>query len=179
MIKEIIVVEGKSDIAAVKKSVEADCIATHGVKIAKDTLKEIKTAYKTRGIIILTDPDSAGEHIRRILATRFPRAKHAFVPVEAATANGDIGIEQADASAIRNALDNLHTEKLSPVAVFDESDMRENGLVGADKAAENRAKLGAALGIGFANAKIFLKRLNNYGINREEFFAKLREIKGE
>ena len=57
--------------------------------------------------------------------------------------------------------------------------MRENGLVGADKAAENRAKLGAALGIGFANAKIFLKRLNNYGINREEFFAKLREIKGE
>ena len=30
-------------------------------------------------------------------------------------------------------------------------------------------KLGAILGIGFANAKNFLKRLNHYGVTREEF----------
>ncbi|MBR1859258.1 MAG: DUF4093 domain-containing protein, partial [Selenomonadaceae bacterium] len=36
-------------------------------------------------------------------------------------------------------------------------------------AAERRMKLGAVLGIGFANAKNFLKLLNHYGVTREEF----------
>jgi ribonuclease M5 len=60
MIQEVIVVEGKSDIARLRQSVDADVIATEGFCLRKDVLKEIALAYKQRGIIILTDPDSAG-----------------------------------------------------------------------------------------------------------------------
>ena len=179
MIKEIIVVEGKSDIAAVKRAVEADCIATGGVKIAKNVMTEIKIAYKTRGIIILTDPDAAGEHIRRILTTRFPRARQAFIPQELATAHNDIGVEQADAAAIIDALNKLHSESFSPTQTFTERDMTDNNLAGAENAAARRAALGAALGIGFANAKVFLRRLNRYGITREEFVGKLQKLAGD
>ena len=177
MIKEVIVVEGKADIAAVHRALEADCIATGGVKIAKDIMQEIKAAYKHRGIIILTDPDAAGEHIRRLLTTRFPRAKQAFVPVEQATAKGDVGIEQASKAAILAALNRLHSEDFVCKNTFSMADMQQNGLVGTDNAAEKRARLGAALGIGFANAKVFLKRLNRYGITKEEFNEKINSAK--
>ena len=76
MIQEVIVVEGKSDIARLRQSVDADVIATEGFCLRKDVLKEIALAYKQRGIIILTDPDSAGERIRAFLAKRFPNARH-------------------------------------------------------------------------------------------------------
>ena len=81
MIKEVLVVEGKMDVVAINKAVEADCIITEGFNLKPAALKNIEQAYKKRGIIILTDPDSAGERIRKFLTKRFPEAKHAFVPV--------------------------------------------------------------------------------------------------
>ncbi len=87
MLKEVLVVEGKMDVVAIDKAVDADCIITGGFALHKKTLDDIEKAYKKRGIIILTDPDSAGERIRKFLAKRFPEAKHAFVPVEDATAS--------------------------------------------------------------------------------------------
>ena len=82
MIKEVLVVEGKMDVVAIDKAVEADCIITEGFNLKKQALKNIEEAYKKRGIIILTDPDPAGERIRRFLSKKFPEAKHAFVPKE-------------------------------------------------------------------------------------------------
>ena len=65
MIKEVLVVEGKMDVVAIDKAVEADCITTGGFTLSKRSLNDIAEAYKKRGIIILTDPDGAGERIRR------------------------------------------------------------------------------------------------------------------
>ena len=59
MIKEVLVVEGKMDVVAVDKAVEADCITTGGFTLSKRSLNDISEAYKKRGIIILTDPDGA------------------------------------------------------------------------------------------------------------------------
>lgn len=109
MIKEVLVVEGKMDVVAINKAVEADCIITEGFNLLPKTIKNIRAAYEKRGIIILTDPDSAGERIRTYLTRRFPNAKHAFVPCEEATANDDIGIEQASPEAIRKALAKVRT----------------------------------------------------------------------
>jgi ribonuclease M5 len=67
MIKEVLVVEGKMDVVAIDKAVEADCITTGGFTLSKRSLNDIAEAYKKRGIIILTDPDGAGERIRRFL----------------------------------------------------------------------------------------------------------------
>lgn len=178
MIKEVLVVEGKMDIVAIDKAVEADCIITGGFSLKPKTLDDIEKAYKKRGIIILTDPDSAGERIRKFLAKRFPDAKHAFVPKEDATANDDIGIEQASPEAIRKALEKVRTLNWEPTNNFSSTDLIMTGLSGGTAASEKRAKLGAKLGIGYANAKTFLMRLNHYGVSREEFEQALEELVG-
>lgn len=176
MLKEIIVVEGKQDIAAVKRAVDAECIATCGFTLAPHTLKQIEHAYHKRGIVILTDPDSAGERIRKFLTQRFPQAKHAFVPREAAFANNDIGIEQASPAAISSALSKVRTQQMEPGSEFNWQDIITAGLTGTQDASGRRAVLGEKLGIGYANAKGFLARLNNYGITQEEFSRALAEL---
>lgn len=175
MIKEVLVVEGKMDIVAIDKAVEADCIITGGFSLKPKTLDDIEKAYKKRGIIILTDPDCAGERIRKFLAKRFPEAKHAFVPKEDATANDDIGIEQASPEAIRTALEKVRTLDWNPTNEFTSADLIMNGLSGSNASSERRAVIGAKLGIGYANAKTFLTRLNHYGVTREEFEKALIE----
>ncbi|HCQ90005.1 MAG TPA: ribonuclease M5, partial [Clostridium sp.] len=75
MIKEVIVVEGRDDITAVKRAVDAELIAVSGFGINQSTINKIKEAQKRQGVIVLTDPDFAGEKIRKIIAKRVPNVK--------------------------------------------------------------------------------------------------------
>ena len=159
MLKEVLVVEGKMDTVAIGKALEADTIETGGFTLAPYTLRQIEAAYKKRGIIILTDPDGAGERIRRFLTERFPEAGQAFIPKRQATANNDVGVEQAQPEAIL--------------------DLFQNDLNGSESASARRDALGAELGIGYGNAKRFLERLNHYGVSREEFTAALEKLESE
>ena len=97
MIKEIIVVEGKDDILAVKNALEAEVIATGGFGYEKDFVENLKVVAEKRGIIILTDPDYAGEKIRKDLSKGIKNCKHAFLPQGKALKKGDIGVENARA----------------------------------------------------------------------------------
>lgn len=175
MIKEIIVVEGQQDVAAVRRAVDADVIATGGFTLSPATVREIKKAYETRGIIILTDPDSAGERIRRTLAALFPQAKHAFIDRPQARRGDDVGVENAPPAVIAAALAAAHCEQWQRRQEFTRRDLRQAGLDGTADAAQRRAAVGRRLGIGYGNAKQFLHRLNAYGITRAEFAAALRE----
>ena len=176
MLKEVIVVEGKSDTAAIRRALEADTIETGGFTLAASTLRKIEAAYKKRGIIILTDPDGAGNRIRRFLTERFPEAGQAFIPRIDATANGDVGVEQASPKAILAALGKVRHHEFTPQKEFTERDLMLNGLSGGSMASARRDKLAVLLGVGYGNAKCFLQRLNTYGVTREEFNSALAEI---
>lgn len=176
MIKEVIVVEGKQDIVAVSRAVEADFITTNGFSLRPHTLSAIKSAYEKRGILIFTDPDSAGERIRRFLTKRFPNAKHAFLSQEDAYANNDIGVEQASPEAIFAAIQSARTSSIEVTETFTMADLVKNDLSGTADAAARRNELGKRTGIGYANGKTFLMRLNHYGVTREEFNQALCEM---
>lgn len=176
MIKEIIIVEGRDDEAAVKRAVEAETIATHGFGISRETLARIEKAYAERGIIIFTDPDFAGEKIRKRLSERFPEGKHAFLPREEASKDGDIGIENAGPESIREALSRTRAAVMEKRSEFRQEDMMEYGLTGLPGSAARRDKLGKELGIGYGNGKVFLNRLNQYGIKRQEFVKAAEKI---
>ena len=176
VIGEVIIVEGKSDVAAIRRAVEADCLITGGFSLSPELLGQIEAAYRRRGIIIMTDPDSAGERIRTFLRNRFPEARHAFIPrSEAIGADGRIGVEKAVAEQIRAALAKVRQAEISVGTEFTVADMVEAGLTGGATAAEKRAFVGAELGLGWANAKTFLHRLNTYGVSRAEFDAALEK----
>ena len=173
MIKEVLIVEGKMDVAAINKAVDADCIITGGFTLNHRTLKNISAAYEKRGIIILTDPDPAGERIRKFLTEKFPNAKHAYVPRIEATANDDIGIEQASPESIRTALSKVRIVEINTREEFNAVEMVKYGLSGGADSSKLRDKIGAKLGIGYGNVKTFVKRLNSYGVTREEFLNAL------
>jgi len=166
MIKEVIVVEGKHDTTAVKRAVDADTIETGGSAVGKDVIARIQLAQKKRGVIILTDPDHAGERIRSIVSGRVPGCKHAFLSQDEATLNDDIGIENAKPESIRQALASVRTEAEAPGTDVGWADLFAAGLAGTDGSARRRLLVGRKLRIGYANAKTFLKRCAMFGITR-------------
>lgn len=176
LIKEVIVVEGKGDTAAIKRAVEADTIETNGSAIGDEVLRRIALAGERRGIIIFTDPDHAGERIRKIVARHAPGCKHAFLPQEKAHYKGDIGIENASPEAIVQALSELRTETADEAGEIRWEDLMEAGLIVHPDAANRRLEMGKLLGIGYANGKQFYKRCTSFRISKVEFEAALREM---
>ncbi|MFX3634155.1 MAG: ribonuclease M5 [Candidatus Pristimantibacillus sp.] len=176
MIKEIIVVEGKDDTVAIKRAVEADTIETNGSAIGEEVLRRIKLAQERRGVIIFTDPDHAGERIRKIVARHVPGCKHAFLPKELALYKGDIGIENASPEAVRHALAELRTEAPDGEGEITWDDLMEAGLIVHPDAANRRLVIGKLLGIGYANGKTFFKRCTSFQISRDEFIEALRKM---
>lgn len=168
MIKEVIVVEGKHDTTAIRRAVDADTIETGGSAVGKEVLARIGLAQKKRGVIILTDPDYAGERIRTIVSGRVPGCKHAFLSQEEATLADDIGIENASPEAIRQALASVRTEAPARGTDFGWAELYAIGLAGADGAAVRRLQVGRRLRIGYANAKTFLRRCGMFGITLAE-----------
>ena len=183
MIKEVLVVEGKMDVVAIGKAVEADCIITGGFSLKPKTLDDIEKAYKRRGIIILTDPDSAGERIRKFLAKRFPDDDQEDEYVINPAHESDKPAKRMSmlSAAVEDLRTGEPTQTLKDVifsAVVGAGVV--SGISGGADASKRRAALGAALGLGFANAKTFLKRLNHYGVTRAEFQEALAALeKGE
>jgi ribonuclease M5 len=176
-IREVIVVEGRDDTVAVKRALDADTIETGGSALGEDVYVRIELAMATRGVIILTDPDFAGERIRKLVARRVPGCKHAFIDAEQGTFKGKFGVEYAPPEVIRAALADVHSEDHSTAApVFTIADLMSAGLVNGPDSHGRRTTLGKLLRIGSTNGKQLLKRLNMFHITRTQFDQALQEM---
>lgn len=176
MIKEVIVVEGKDDISAVKNAIDCDCIATHGYKIKKSLFDELRKLKELRGIIIFTDPDYAGKRIRRILDENIKGAKHAYLPQKSAIKSGDIGVENASKEDIVRAIMNAKAEKFEKKIIYSTADFYEDGLLGRENSKKKREELSKILCISDSNAKKMIQSLNIFQIDKEEYKKALRSI---
>lgn len=176
MIQEIIVVEGKDDMAAVKAALDCECIITHGYAFGEELLKKLEFIQARRGLIVLTDPDYAGKRIRAKIRDRIPNVKMAYISRKDAYKGDDIGVENARSCAIKEAIEKARPSYGERRQTFTMKDMLDNGLEGSPGSKNRRILLGDALSIGYANAKQLLIRLNEYGITREEFERVMGEI---
>lgn len=175
MIKEVIVVEGKDDITAVKSAIDCEVIATSGFGYGKKLIDTLKQIEKRCGIIIFTDPDYMGKKIRRDLAKEFPNAKHAFLPQKKALKKGDIGVENASKEDIVKALTDARATIVAEKEIYTKEELLRYGLVMGENSAILRGKVSDILGIGYGNGKQFLNRLNGFQVPREEFEAALKK----
>lgn len=176
-IKEVIVVEGRDDISAVKAAVDAEVVAVHGFSVNKyRNLDKLEKAYENNGLIILTDPDYAGEQIRRAISKRYPNSKNAYISRDEGIKNGDLGVENATPDAIIRALENVKLDVIDGKKedTFSFEDLIDAGLVGHSNSKVLREVLGKKLSIGYCNGKQLLSKLNRYNIKREEFIEALK-----
>ena len=172
-IKEILVVEGKSDTALLKELFEVDTIETHGLALDKKTLELIKEANKTRGVIVLTDPDFPGKKIRDQIQTVVPNCKHAFVSKKDATGKKKLGIAEANKEAVVLALENMVSFDVDNQSItwheFIDLDIIGNK--------QRRLLVYDLFNLGYGNVKTLFKRLNMVGISKEDVLKKLDEHK--
>lgn len=168
-IKETIVVEGRDDTAAINRAVAAHTIETHGFGITAGTWELIQKAYDTTGIIVFTDPDFAGEQIRKRIMERFPGAGQAYLDRLDASFGGDVGIENGSPEAIRSALSKCKYMNRTEPEIFTREDLISAGMWGGPHSAEMRRQVGKTLGIGYGNCNSFLKKLNQFLISKDEF----------
>lgn len=178
-IKEVIVVEGRNDTLAIQRAVQADTIETRGSAIGDEVLQEIRRAHQLRGVIIFTDPDQAGERIRRIISREIPGVKHAFLPQHLAKGKRKVGVEHASVEAIRQSLATVRTEWISKEeeAPLDWEEYCSLGFAFGCKSSTLRKKVAEALGIGYGNAKQFYRRLCVLRITRDELFNALERVR--
>lgn len=184
-IKEAIIVEGRDDEARVKQSIDAMIIVTHGFGIKEETWKLIDKAYREKGVIIFTDPDHAGEMIRRKIEKRCPKALHANLSREKARKNKDIGVENARPQDVLTAILSAKSKKsddqgksslsnnLQSEEALSPEDIYGLGICGGEGAKIRREKLCDKLGIGYTNAKGFIKRANDFGISKKDIMEAL------
>lgn len=108
VIKEVVVVEGKTDTCKLKSIFDVQTIETNGLNLSKSKMNEIKRIAKTKGIILFLDPDGPGEKIRKKIMEEVPGAFNCFIKKDDIKRNSKkIGIAEANVEAIIKAFDNV------------------------------------------------------------------------
>ena len=163
---EVVVVEGLHDLERLKRIYpEIDCLITNGSEI-EENLPHIIEVSKKRDVILFLDPDYPGERIRKIIQSKIPNAKNAFLKKQLAISKNKkkVGIEHAKKEDIIEALEN-HLSIVKRDDLITINDLYKLGLIGEKDSAKLRDEICEEFNLGHANAKTFLNRINMFGID--------------
>lgn len=192
-LNEAVIVEGRYDKILLRGFIDAPIIETGGFRVFKDKEKQklIRKLSETRGIIIMTDSDSAGFVIRNFLSGIVPagKIKHCYIPQirgkekrkAEVSKEGYLGVEGLDEKTIIEALERSGVNICSKSAEtkFEEitkADFYELGLSGKENSAKLREKLLKKLGMPtYLSANAFLAVLNCF-YSKKDLLDILREI---
>ena len=178
-INEAVIVEGKYDKIKLSAVLDTVIIETDGFAIFKDKEKQklIRFLAEKRGIIIMTDSDSAGFKIRSFIngITKSKNIKNVYMPdiygkekrKTEASKEGKIGVEGMKTEVIMSALskagvlctENSKTENRE----ITRTDFFEDGISGRDNSSEIRKALARELQLPERiSASSLLKIINTY-----------------
>lgn len=191
-IKEAVIVEGKYDKIKLSSIIDAPIITTDGFGIFKDKQKQlfIRKLAEKRGILILTDSDSAGLLIRSFLGGSIKKEyiKHAYIPEVLGkekrktekSAEGLLGVEGVSDEVILKALkragvvaDSSPKENSQPITKYD---LYEDGFFGTGNCAGKRKLLLERLELPSKLSTNSLVQMLNVFMTREEYKKTVKEI---
>lgn len=187
-ISEVIVVEGRYDKNTLSQVVDAVIVETSGFGIFNDKDKQrlFRKLAEAKGLIVLTDSDSAGFVIRNFIKSCVDPAfvKHAYIPEiygkerrkAKASKEGMLGVEGMNGQLLLDALiragatidseqPQSNSEKIT------KADMYMKGLSGRPNSSEKRAELLAALDLPHHLTADGLLDVLNAIMSREEFLS--------
>lgn len=186
-----VIVEGKYDVIKLSNILDALIIKTDGFGIFKDSEKQrlIRRLANEKGIIVLTDSDSAGFVIRNFISSCMPKEKiiNVYIPdifgkekrKTERSKEGKLGVEGVPESVILEALRKAGVT----ASVTDEKrrlitnvDLYEYGLSGRENSSRKRKKLLAALSLPERMSTSSLVKILNSFVTYEEFIEKVKEI---
>lgn len=194
-INEAVIVEGKYDKIKLSAILDTVIIETDGFAIFKDKEKQrlIRFLSEKRGIIIMTDSDSAGFKIRSFLngITKSENIKNVYIPdiygkekrKTEASKEGKLGVEGMKTEVIMSALtkagvfctENAKTESRE----ITRTDFFEDGISGRENSSEIRKSLAKELDLPERiSASSLLKIINTY-MTYEDYKQAVDRVKNQ
>lgn len=160
-IRQVLVVEGKYDAAALAGVVDGLILTTDGFGIYKNKEAQalLKELGRARGVILLTDPDAAGFRIRHFVENLVGQehVRQAYVPAvkgkesrkEQPGKEGLLGVEGLPAATLRKAVLDAGAQPAAPRAgrAITYADLYFWGLSGTAGSREARFELLNRLGL--------------------------------
>lgn len=195
-LNEAVIVEGKYDKIKLSSIVDALIVEVNGFQLFKDKqkIKFISDLSKTRGIIILTDSDSAGLLLRNKIAdiARGGQVYHAFIPqIEGkerrkatTSAEGFLGVEGVKPQWIINAINNCGIKSVQiPSGIpkeqqIDNTFLYELQITGGENSKSIRQQLLKKLDLPTNLSKSCLLRILSSRMTRSELYEIINEITG-
>lgn len=191
-IKEAIVVEGRYDKNTLSQVVDALIVETEGFGIFNDeaALKMLRVLADEKGLIILTDSDSAGFIIRNFLTGAIDgnKLKHAYIPdiygrekrKTEDSKEQKLGVEGMRPEILLKALIDagatIDGESAERTPELKSSDFTELGLVGMPGSSKLRDRLKNKLDLPENLSSVGLKRLLSALYTKEELISIIENI---
>ncbi|MGN1305189.1 MAG: toprim domain-containing protein [Oscillospiraceae bacterium] len=190
-LEQAVIVEGKYDKIKLSSVIDAVIITTNGFSVIKDKekLEIIRFFAKNKGIIILTDSDSAGFKIRNFLKGAISDGKitNVYIPdifgkekrKNAPSKEGKLGVEGIDTKILLEAFSKAGVisaeadENKDPVTKLD---LYEAGLTGGTNSAEKRSELLKYLGMPELMTTNAMLEIINTMMSRSDFFDIIGKI---
>ncbi len=187
-----VIVEGKYDIIKLSNIIDTLIIKTDGFGIFKDKEKQklLRRLAGEKGIIVMTDSDSAGFLIRKFITSSVPADKitHVYIPdlygkekrKTEMSKEGKLGVEGTPEEIILEAFRKAgvtcsHTE-LSDRRLITNIDLYECGLIGRENSKEKRVKLLKSLALPERMSTSSLIKILNTFVTYDEFIQKVKEL---
>lgn len=204
-LKETVIVEGRYDKIKLSECITSPIIETGGFRVFKDKEKQslIRAIAERRGILVMTDVDSAGFVIRNFLKGIVAEEQiyHAYIPTVAGkekrkaelSKEGILGVEGIDKEALLSAIrqsgahilsdtaetaqgvasDLPNTDKINEIT---KQDFFDYGLSGSENSAQYREELLSSLGLPkYLTSNAMIAALNCL-FTKEEFENHLTEM---
>jgi ribonuclease M5 len=193
-VKEAIIVEGKYDKIKLSSVVDGLIIQTNGFRIFKnrEQMAMLRRIADSRGLVILTDSDSAGFLIRHYLMGSIPpeKIKNAYIPDIAGkekrkpkpSKEGKLGVEGVPAGVIVEALKHagVAVEGVSKPSgrQITKADLYYLGLSGGQQSARKRKTLLRRLGLPEYLSTNSMPQVLNSVISYEELVKAVSDMQG-
>ncbi len=187
-----VIVEGKYDIIRLNGIIDSLIIKTDGFGIFKDKEKQalLRRLAREKGIIVLTDSDSAGFLIRNFINSTVPKDKitHVYIPdifgkekrKTEASKEGKLGVEGIDEKILLDAFAKAGVtateSEVSERRLITNIDLYEYGLTGRENSSEKRRLLLKRLALPERLSTSSLIKLLNTFVTYEEFIETLKEL---
>ncbi len=175
---QVFIVEGEHDASKLKQALgDVHCVITNGSEINKETLKLIKTLDKTHDVIVFTDPDYAGERIRKIVSKDLEHVYHVFLKRKVAFSKNKkkIGIEHAHKKDIIEALSHMQLSTHQVKSEITIAFLYDCQLIGHKDSKIKRRQLAEKLHLGHVNGKTLKKRLDMFNVSKKQIIEVMHE----
>ncbi|MBO5944824.1 MAG: DUF4093 domain-containing protein [Clostridia bacterium] len=194
-IKEAVIVEGKYDKIKLSGIIDTVIIETDGFAIFKDKEKQklIRFLSEKRGIIIMTDSDSAGFKIRNFIngITKSENIKNVYIPdiygkekrKTESSKEGKLGVEGMQPQIIMTALEKAgvlcsQNDKKSGNEIT-HTDFFEDGVSGGENSSEIRKMLAKELDLPERISSSSLLKIINLYMTYDEYKEAIKTVQSK